>query len=583
MTSDSQSQPTTLKEPARDVGVDELASALTSSILSTSLTPAETKPEESVDNSQASSFVGSLTSAIIQSSLKASSGEKYAKPSPSAPQVEQSVSSEVSSVSADTMAKSVIADALSLSSRSSPPPASALKVSSHQTSGQSSDSASGPSKEDTVVSLADQLTDSIISDVLSQPSAPTVALVSSPSSATSPPLNRPAIFIQVERRGSGGVGESPRSSRSSSLTGQSLTLHEYTDDLVESSCREGVAIAMFQAQGEEGMVEEVAAERKAEDKAAPSSLDSFFDNVVSTSIQNGLRQTSIEISPYEEEAQSESLTSTSRVIKQSPVLAHRGLSLATGGRRHPMGLRGDGGGDTSGPSDDAPPFQNRLLLLSTPSSSSHMSYAWSTASTRDEDSRPVSPTNLDRIALDLTQNLDEFSNLLSKIVTSEAIATVTGILGPPKKSKGMASLADESEEEDEREFDVNNLPTTTKIDVFLSRLDQASPISEVDEGEGDGVSFEVANEEEVVDGSEVAGAPYPSVWHKMRATLLRPVATGNWGCGAFKGDPQLKSMLQWAATSAAGRPQMIYCSFNNVAVKQVCHIKYCIIVLQLGG
>lgn len=30
------------------------------------------------------------------------------------------------------------------------------------------------------------------------------------------------------------------------------------------------------------------------------------------------------------------------------------------------------------------------------------------------------------------------------------------------------------------------------------------------------------------------------------------VATGNWGCGAFGGDVQLKSLLQWAAASAAG-------------------------------
>ncbi|KAL3351371.1 hypothetical protein AABB24_019788 [Solanum stoloniferum] len=27
------------------------------------------------------------------------------------------------------------------------------------------------------------------------------------------------------------------------------------------------------------------------------------------------------------------------------------------------------------------------------------------------------------------------------------------------------------------------------------------------------------------------------------------VVTGNWGCGAFGGDPQLKAMLQWIAAS----------------------------------
>jgi poly(ADP-ribose) glycohydrolase len=32
-----------------------------------------------------------------------------------------------------------------------------------------------------------------------------------------------------------------------------------------------------------------------------------------------------------------------------------------------------------------------------------------------------------------------------------------------------------------------------------------------------------------------------------------PFATGNWGCGVFGGDPQLKSLLQWIAASACKR------------------------------
>ena len=35
---------------------------------------------------------------------------------------------------------------------------------------------------------------------------------------------------------------------------------------------------------------------------------------------------------------------------------------------------------------------------------------------------------------------------------------------------------------------------------------------------------------------------------------LLPVATGNWGCGAFGGDPQLKALLQWLSASTARRP-----------------------------
>jgi hypothetical protein len=45
---------------------------------------------------------------------------------------------------------------------------------------------------------------------------------------------------------------------------------------------------------------------------------------------------------------------------------------------------------------------------------------------------------------------------------------------------------------------------------------------------------------------------------QAEAGRYRAVATGNWGCGAFGGDPQLKSIIQWMAISAAGRPAMKY-------------------------
>ncbi|RNF23287.1 putative poly(ADP-ribose) glycohydrolase [Trypanosoma conorhini] len=41
-----------------------------------------------------------------------------------------------------------------------------------------------------------------------------------------------------------------------------------------------------------------------------------------------------------------------------------------------------------------------------------------------------------------------------------------------------------------------------------------------------------------------------------------PVATGNWGCGAFGGDRQLKLMIQWCAASEAQR-SLIYSTFND--------------------
>ncbi|XP_022154592.1 poly(ADP-ribose) glycohydrolase 1-like isoform X2 [Momordica charantia] len=40
------------------------------------------------------------------------------------------------------------------------------------------------------------------------------------------------------------------------------------------------------------------------------------------------------------------------------------------------------------------------------------------------------------------------------------------------------------------------------------------------------------------------------------------IATGNWGCGAFGGDPHVKSIIQWLAASQALRPFILYYTFG---------------------
>ncbi|KAG7568712.1 Poly(ADP-ribose) glycohydrolase [Arabidopsis thaliana x Arabidopsis arenosa] len=47
------------------------------------------------------------------------------------------------------------------------------------------------------------------------------------------------------------------------------------------------------------------------------------------------------------------------------------------------------------------------------------------------------------------------------------------------------------------------------------------------------------------------------------------VATGNWGCGAYGGDPELKSLLQWLAVSQAKRPLMSYYTFGFEALQNL--------------
>ncbi|KAL1221179.1 putative poly(ADP-ribose) glycohydrolase 2 [Cardamine amara subsp. amara] len=47
------------------------------------------------------------------------------------------------------------------------------------------------------------------------------------------------------------------------------------------------------------------------------------------------------------------------------------------------------------------------------------------------------------------------------------------------------------------------------------------------------------------------------------------VATGNWGCGVFGGNPELKFMLQWLAISQSGRPFMSYYTFGLQALQNL--------------
>lgn len=49
----------------------------------------------------------------------------------------------------------------------------------------------------------------------------------------------------------------------------------------------------------------------------------------------------------------------------------------------------------------------------------------------------------------------------------------------------------------------------------------------------------------------------------------RPIATGNWGCGAFRGDVHLKCLLQWMAASYAGVPHLIYYTFHHEDLVQL--------------
>ena len=73
---------------------------------------------------------------------------------------------------------------------------------------------------------------------------------------------------------------------------------------------------------------------------------------------------------------------------------------------------------------DTEPSSSSPYYLTAPNS--RTSYAWSVCSTRDEESRPVSPTDMDQIALSFVPSVDEFCSLLAEMIIRDATVTVIG-------------------------------------------------------------------------------------------------------------------------------------------------------------
>lgn len=50
------------------------------------------------------------------------------------------------------------------------------------------------------------------------------------------------------------------------------------------------------------------------------------------------------------------------------------------------------------------------------------------------------------------------------------------------------------------------------------------------------------------------------------------VSTGNWGCGAFGGNPEIKSLIQWIAASQALRPFVNYYTFEAASLERLSEV-----------
>ena len=305
----------------------------------------------------------------------------------------------------DVLAKSIISSVLSgnlAPSAPQPPP---------QTVGQPT----SPGWEWRVHSYADHLADNIIVG----------AVLGS---------DHPSIVIHR-------LGESPKSSRSSSLTGQNLTPHEYTDDLVEGLMKTAISSAVVQpgsqlsAQQEGGEGEggggggrrEGGGERREGGGGGADGSEKLAERLVSQSIRGAVEesrktdQKTTEKVPEKEREREKKQGQLYGRRSESPIRPLKpGMlrQLAAQGQYKRSSL--------SSETTDASELEQPSSFLHLAAPSSRMSYAWSVSSTRDEGSRPVSPTDLDNIALSFVHSVDEYCGLFAEMVIRSAIATITG-------------------------------------------------------------------------------------------------------------------------------------------------------------
>ncbi|XP_017623444.2 poly(ADP-ribose) glycohydrolase 1-like isoform X1 [Gossypium arboreum] len=67
-------------------------------------------------------------------------------------------------------------------------------------------------------------------------------------------------------------------------------------------------------------------------------------------------------------------------------------------------------------------------------------------------------------------------------------------------------------------------------------------------------------------------------WHLEDCENYIGIATGNWGCGAFGGDPEVKTIIQWLAASQALRPFISYYTFGLEALQSLAQVTQWIIL-----
>ena len=142
---------------------------------------------------------------------------------------------------------------------------------------------------------------------------------------------------------------------------------------------------------------------------------------------------------------------------------------------------------------------------------------------------------------------DHLVNKLVESILSDSLAKASKMI----KRKSMAAIS---------KNDLNcQEETHLEIDVFAA--DESSNSDEEVAEDGALQSFAESFSSLTVGGAvEIAKSCIDSPNAEPR---VRPIATGNWGCGVFRGDPELKALIQWVAASAAGCPVIVYHTFGD--------------------
>ncbi|XP_010908399.1 poly(ADP-ribose) glycohydrolase 1 [Elaeis guineensis] len=104
----------------------------------------------------------------------------------------------------------------------------------------------------------------------------------------------------------------------------------------------------------------------------------------------------------------------------------------------------------------------------------------------------------------------------------------------------------------------NNEVSTANCNIFLVCEANAKQAKDPDNSENKGAS-----------NLDLIGKTENKSCQVIDSQVDIGIATGNWGCGAFGGDPEIKSMIQWLAASQALRPFIHYYTFGEAALQRL--------------